>query len=47
MELFIRSQDTDTWGVITDGDFVLTTKEEVIKEKSAWSTYDKAQETNR
>jgi hypothetical protein len=30
------------WGVITDEDFVPKTKEGTIKEKSAWSTDDKA-----
>jgi len=43
MELFLRSQDNDIWTVITDGDFVPTTKEGVVKEKSAWTTYEKAQ----
>jgi len=38
MELFLRSQDTYMWEVITDGYFVPTTKEGVVKEKSAWST---------
>ncbi|AES97081.1 hypothetical protein MTR_5g045120 [Medicago truncatula] len=28
------------WKVITDGDFVPTTKEGVVKENSAWSTDD-------
>ena len=32
MELFLRSQDNDMWTVITDGDFVPTTKEGVVKE---------------
>ena len=31
------------WAVITDGDFVPTTKGGVVKEKSAWSTNEKAQ----
>jgi len=31
------------WTIITDGDFVPTTKEGAVKEKSAWSTDDKAQ----
>ena len=43
MELFLRSQDNDMWTVITDGDFVPTTEEGVIKGKSAWSTDEKAQ----
>ena len=43
MELFLRSQDPDIWGVITDGDFVPTTKEGVVKDKSAWLIDDKAQ----
>jgi len=42
MELFLRFQDTYMWGFITDGDFVPTTKEGVVKENSAWSTDDKA-----
>lgn len=43
MELFLRSQDNDMWAVITDGDFVPTTKEGAVKAKSAWSTDEKAQ----
>jgi len=43
MELFLRSQDNDMWTVITDGDFVPTTKEGAVKEKSAWTTNEKAQ----
>jgi hypothetical protein len=43
MELFLRSQDNDMWSVITDGDFVPKTKEDTIKDKSAWSTDEKAQ----
>jgi hypothetical protein len=43
MELFLRAQDTNMWGVITNGDFVPKTKEGTIKEKSAWSTDNKAQ----
>lgn len=43
MELFLRSQDNDMWQVITDGDFVPTTKEGAVKEKSSWSTDEKAQ----
>jgi len=43
MELFLRSQDPDIWGVIIDGDFVPTTKEGVVKDKSAWLIDDKAQ----
>jgi len=35
MELFLRSQDNDMWAAITDGDFVLTTKEGIVKEKRA------------
>jgi hypothetical protein len=42
MELFLISQDTDMCAVITNGDFVPKTKEDTIKEKSAWSTDDKA-----
>ena len=37
MKLFLRSQDNDMWTVITNGDFV-STKDGVVKEKSAWST---------
>ncbi|XP_039686973.1 bromodomain-containing protein DDB_G0278469-like [Medicago truncatula] len=43
MKLFLRSQDNDMWTVITDGDFVPTTKEGAVKAKSAWSTDEKAQ----
>jgi len=43
MELFLRSQDNDMWAVIIDGDFVPTTKEGAVKDKSAWSTDEKAQ----
>jgi len=43
MKLFLRSQDNDIWAVITEGDLVLTTKERAMKEKSAWSTDEKAQ----
>ena len=43
MELFFRSQGNDMWTVITDGDFVPKTKEGTIKEKSTWSTEEKAQ----
>jgi len=40
---FLRSQDNDMWAVITDGDFVPTTKERAVKDKSAWTTDEKAQ----
>jgi len=43
MKLFLISQDNDMWAVITDGDFVPTTNERVVKEKSAWSTDEIAQ----
>ena len=43
MKLFLRSQDNDMWTVITDGDFVPTSKEGIVKEKSAWSTDEIAQ----
>jgi len=43
MELFLRSQDNDIWAVITDGEFVPKTKEGTVKEKSSWSTDEKAQ----
>jgi len=43
MELFLRSQDNDMWTVITDEDFAPTVEEGVVKEKSAWSTDEKAQ----
>jgi len=42
MKLFLISQDTDMWVVITNGDFVPKTKEGAIKEKRAWSSDDKA-----
>jgi len=37
------SDHNDMWAVITDGNFVPKTKEETVKEKSAWSTHEKAQ----
>jgi len=43
MELFLRSQDNDMRTVVTDGDFVPTAKDGVVKERSAWSTNEKAQ----
>jgi hypothetical protein len=42
MELFLISQDTYMWAVITDGDYVPKTAEWVIKEKHTWTTDEKA-----
>jgi len=42
MELFLRSQENDMWTVITDGDFVPTTKEGAVKDKSEWPIDEKA-----
>ena len=42
-KLFLRSQDNDMWTFITGGDFVPITKEGAVKDKSGWSTDEKAQ----
>jgi len=43
MELSLRSQVNDMWTVITNGDFISTSKEGAVKDKIAWSTDEKAQ----